>query len=157
MKATRPGILIALVAALGLLTWVVLDVAYTDLPTLPWTMAPTLLLLALGEGFTAFHTWRRIHRKPGTTPVEPLTVARMAVLAKASAYGAAALGGIFAGFMVYLSGDLEKTAPRQDFAVSVGTLAAALALVGAALALEYACRVPKGPDDEDQARGASRT
>lgn len=157
MKPTRPSLLLALVAGLALATWGVLSLAYTDLPTLPWTMVPTLLLLGLGEAFTAYHTWRRIRRKPGTTPVEPLTVARMAALAKASAVGAAALAGIFGGFMVYLSGDLDKTAPRQDFAVSTGTLIASLVLMGAALFLEYACRVPKGPDDRDTPPGASRT
>jgi hypothetical protein len=155
VSPTRPAPLAALVVGLGLVTWALLQALYESLPKLPWTMVPTLLLLGLGEAFTAYNLWRRIRRRPGTRPVEPLMVARMAVLAKASAHAGAAIAGIFAGFALHLSGDLEKVVPRQDFFVSVGTFVAALVLIGAAVWLEYACRVPKGPDD-DHPPGASR-
>ncbi|SEG27910.1 Protein of unknown function [Thermomonospora echinospora] len=154
MRPTRPALLAALVVGLGLVTWALLQALYESLPKLPWTMVPTLLLLGLGEGFTAYNLWRRIRRRPGTRPVEPLMVARMAVLAKASAHAGAVIAGVFAGFALYLSSQMEKVVPRQDFFVSVGTALAALALVGTAVWLEYACRVPKGPDDRDP--GASR-
>jgi hypothetical protein len=83
-------------------------------------------------------------------------VARLAALAKASAHAAAVLAGVFGGFALALSDLLDLATPRRDFWVSGGTAVSALILVGAAYFMEYACRVPKGPDDEDDDRGASR-
>ena len=158
MKPTRPAILVALAAGLAALVWGVLRLAYVSLPPLPWTAIPTLLLLALGEIVTAVNTGARIQRRPDTKPVEPLVVARFVALAKASAYAATALVGVFGGFVIYLGASLDKATPRRDFIVSAGSVVAALVLAGAALFLEYSCRVPKGPDDEDDdRRGATRT
>ncbi|REE97940.1 DUF3180 domain-containing protein [Thermomonospora umbrina] len=155
MKPTRPAVLAALAVGLTVVTWLALQVAYESLPTLPWTMVPTLLLLGLGEAFTAYNLWRRIRHRPGTRPVEPLVVARMAALAKASAHAGAVIAGLFGGFALHVSSSLDKSVPRQDFFVSVGTLIASLVLIGAAMWLEYACRVPKDPD-EDRRQGVSR-
>jgi TctA family transporter len=148
VSATRPAILVAIVAVVAALVWGVLRLTYVSMPPLPWTALPTLLLLALGEIVTAINTRARIQRKPGTSRVEPLVVARFVALAKASAYAATVLAGVFGGFVIYLASSLDKSTPRRDFFVSVGSIVAALALVGAALFLEYTCRVPKGPDDE---------
>ncbi|MBO2451552.1 DUF3180 domain-containing protein [Actinomadura barringtoniae] len=157
MKPTRLTFLTALVVVIGLITWAVLRTAYVSLPPLPWTAVPTLLLLALGEAFTGFSTLRRIRRKKGTRPVEPLVVARLAALGKATALASAVLAGVFAGFAASLADALDKPTPRHDFFVSGGTFLAALVLVGAAFFLEFACRVPKDPDEENQQdRGASR-
>jgi len=157
MKPTRLTFLTALVVVIGLITWAVLRTAYMSLPPLPWTAVPTLLLLALGEAFTGYSTLRRIRRKEGTKPVEPLVVARLAALGKATALASAVLAGVFAGFAASLGDALDKPTPRHDFFVSGGTFLAALVLVGAAFFLEFACRVPKDPDEENhQDRGASR-
>ncbi|MFG1998703.1 DUF3180 domain-containing protein [Spirillospora sp. NPDC048911] len=155
MKPTRVPFLAGLVVIITLITWAVLRTAYVSLPPLPWTAVPTLLLLALGEAVTGVNTLRRIRRKPNTKPVEPLVVARMAALGKATALAAAVLAGVFAGFALSLTNALDKPTPRHDFFVSGGTFLAAVVLVGAAFFLEYACRVPKDPDAEDQDRGAS--
>ncbi|HZB29213.1 MAG TPA: DUF3180 domain-containing protein [Streptosporangiaceae bacterium] len=152
MNATRPTILLTVFAGVAAIVWGVLRLTYASLPPLPWTAVPTLLLLALGEIVTAINTRARIQRKPGTTPVEPLVVARFVALAKASAYAATVLAGVFGGFVIYLSSSLDKPTPRRDFTVSVGSIVAALVLVGAALFLEYSCRVPKGPDDDEDGR-----
>jgi hypothetical protein len=149
VRPTRPAVLIVLTVAVGAITWAVLGFLYVSLPPMPWTAVPTLLLLALGEAVTGFNIRDRILRKPDTKPVEPLVVVRMAALGKASAHAAAVLVGVFAGFVGYLGSSLDKATPRRDFFVSVGTFLAALVLVGAALFLEYACRVPRGPEDED--------
>jgi hypothetical protein len=148
VRATRPAVLATLVTGIALITWAVLRFTYVTLPPLPWTAVPTLLLLALGEAFTGLNVRARIRHEPDTRPVEPLVVARMAALAKASAHAAAVLAGVFGGFLLYLSASLDKTTPRRDFFVSGGTFLAAIVLVAAALFFEYACRVPKGPDDE---------
>lgn len=152
MNATRPTILVAVLAGVAAIVWGVLQLAYVSMPPLPWTAVPTLLLLALGEVVTAINTRARIQRKRGTSPVEPLVVARFVALAKASAYAATVLAGVFGGFVIYLASSLDKPTPRRDFQVSVGSIVAALVLIGAALFLEYTCRVPKGPDDDEDDR-----
>jgi Protein of unknown function (DUF3180) len=151
----RPVLAVALIVAAAL-TWAFVRFVYGSLPLLPWTMVPSLLLLALGELYTALVTRARIQRRPGTKPIEPLVAARLAALAQASAYGAAVLAGIFAGMTIYLASSLDKPTPRRDFFVSGGTALAAIALVVGALVLEHACRVPKGPEDEDKRHPASR-
>ena len=168
MKPSRPLFLIALVVIVALITWAVLRSTYLSLPPLPWTAVPTLLLLALGEGFTGVNVLRRLRAKPGEAhrpepgrkpppkPLEPMAVARMAALGKASAHSAAVIAGVFAGFAVSLASSLDKPTPRHDFFVSGGTFLAAVVLVGAAFFLEYACRVPKDPDEKENDRGASR-
>jgi hypothetical protein len=152
VNATRPTILVAVLAGVAAVVWGVLQLVYVSMPPLPWTAVPTLLLLALGEIITAINTRARIQRKPGTSPVEPLVVARFVALAKASAYAAIVLAGVFGGFVIYLASSLDKPTPRRDFTVSVGSIVAALVLVGAALFLEHTCRVPKGPDDDEDDR-----
>ena len=166
MRPSQPLFIIALVAAVAVVTWALLRTTYLSLPPLPWTAVPTLLLLALAEAFTGLNVLRRLRGKPGERfqpggrrppkPLEPIAVARLAALGKASAHAAAVIAGVFAGFAVSLSSSLDKPTPRHDFFVSGGTFLAAAVLVGCAVFLEYACRVPKGPDDEDQGRGASR-
>ena len=93
---------------------------------------------------------------PDTKPIEPLVAARLAALAKASSHAAAVLAGVFGGMVIYLSSSLDKPTPRRDFYVSGATVLACLALIVAALFLEYSCRVPKDPEEEDRQRSASR-
>lgn len=157
MKPTRPLLLIAVVLGVAAVTWAVLRFTYMSLPPLPWTAAPTLLLLALGEIVTAVNIRARIQRRPDTKPIEPLVVARLAALAKASSHAAAVLAGVFGGFLLELADSLDKATPRRDFIVSTGTALAALALVAGALFLEHSCRVPKGPDDEHDRGVSDRT
>lgn len=156
MKPTRLAVIAAIVILVAAATWAIVRFLYASLPPLPWTMVPSLLLLALGELYTAVFTRARIQHKPGMKPIEPLVAARLAVLAKASSHAAAVIAGAFGGFAIYLGSALDKPTPRRDFYVSVGTTLAALALVGAALFLEFACRVPKGPEDHDEERPAFR-
>ncbi|MFC4056027.1 DUF3180 domain-containing protein [Actinomadura syzygii] len=168
MKPSRPLFLIALVVVITVITWAVMRSAYVSLPPLPWTAVPTLLLLALGEGFTGLNVLRRIRRKPdrgrgrdanrksAPKPLDPMAVARLAALGKASAHAAAVIAGVFAGFAASLVASLDKPTPRHDFFVSGGTFLAAVVLVGAAFFLEYACRVPKDPDEERRDHGVSR-
>jgi hypothetical protein len=73
-------------------------------------------------------------------------VSRMVALAKATALAGAAIAGLAAGFVIYLSGELNASVPRQDALTAAITLAAAVVLSCAALYLEYCCRVPDIPD-----------
>ncbi|MET8984556.1 DUF3180 domain-containing protein [Nonomuraea wenchangensis] len=149
MRPTHPGHLVGILVVLALLTWALLHRFYGDIAwLLPWTAIPTLLLLAIGEGYSGWITKARIARKPGTKPVEPLAVARLAALAKASAYAGAAFGGGFAGFALHTVGILDRETPRSEFFIATGSFAACVVLVVAALYLEHACRVPKDPEDQ---------
>ncbi|MEU8268065.1 DUF3180 domain-containing protein [Sphaerisporangium sp. NPDC049002] len=148
MKPSRPGVLVLLVVAFTVLTWAVLQKVYSDLPTVPWTAIPTVLILAVGEAYSGWMTRARIERRPGTKPVEPLAVARLAALAKASAYVGAAFAGVFAGFVFHVVPLLDQDTPRRDFFLAGGSLISCVVLVCAALFLEHCCRVPKRPDDD---------
>lgn len=147
MKPTHPGHLVGIVVVVALLTWAVVQQFYT-MYLLPWTAIPTVLLLAIGEGYSAWATKARIARKPGTKPVEPLAVARLAALAKASAYGGAVFGGLFAGFALQTVQILDRETPRSEFFIAVGSFVACVLLICAALYLENACRIPKDPEDQ---------
>ncbi|GLW10274.1 hypothetical protein Misp01_54020 [Microtetraspora sp. NBRC 13810] len=153
MKTTRPLVLVALIVGFAVLTWVLLRSFYSDLPSLPWTAIPTVLLLAVGEGYSGWMTRARIERRDDTKPVEPLAVARLAALAKASSHAGAVFGGIFAGFVLYVSDRLDQATPQQDFFVAGGSLLACVVLICAALYLEYCCRIPKGDEDNHRDDG----
>ncbi|MFF5208453.1 DUF3180 domain-containing protein [Streptosporangium sp. NPDC000396] len=148
MKQSRPGVIVGLVVVFGALTWVLLRSLYSSLPTVPWTAIPTVFLLALGEIYSGWMTKARIERKAGTKPVEPLAVARLVALAKASAYGGAVFAGIFAGFTFHTADLLEQSVPRRDFLIAGGSFVACILLICSALYLEYCCRVPKGSEED---------
>ncbi|GAA3442980.1 DUF3180 domain-containing protein [Planomonospora venezuelensis] len=145
MKPSHPGVLAGIFVAVALLTWAVLQPLYVSIPTVPWTAIPTVLLLAVGEAYTGWMTRARIQRKPDARPVEPLAVARLVALAKASAYGGAVFAGVFAGFALYTADLLDQGTPRRDFFITGGSFVACVLLVCAALYLEHCCRVPKDP------------
>jgi hypothetical protein len=147
LTPTRPGPLVLIVVLVALLTWAVIRPFYSELPLMPWTAIPTVLLLAIGEAYTGWATKARIARKPDTKPVEPLAVARLAALAKASAYAGAVFGGLFAGFALYTVQILDRETPRSEFFVATGSFLSCVALICAALYLEHCCRIPKEPDD----------
>ena len=145
MKPTRPATLGVVAVIFAVATWLLLRVVYAQLPPLPWTGVPALLVAAAAEAWTGRDLRARIAGRRGK-PAAPLFVSRMVALAKASALVAAAVAGVAAAFDIYLSGSLNAPVPRQDALTAVVTLAAAVVLACAALYLEYCCRVPDGPD-----------
>ena len=138
----RTLVLTALVCAVGM--WLLLRQVYTSLPPLPWSGVPALGLLAIAEAITGRNVRARLAGRG--TPIPPIAVARIAALAKASSLAAALIGGLAAGFLIYVAGSLDKPAYRSDAVVSGATLGAAALLIAAALYLEAGCRVPPGPD-----------
>ncbi len=121
---------------------------YGRIPALPWTPSLALLALAVFEVGAARGTARRIARRPGTRPVEPLVVVRLVALAKASAVvGAALVGGWGGAFAFTFSSRDRLAAAGGDALVSGVGVLVALGLVGAALWLEQSCRAPKAPED----------
>src|SRR5271165_2240574 len=154
MRPTRVSTLVVVTVICAAVTWLVLRSLYQHLPPLPWTGVPALLVAALAEAWTGRDLRARIAGRRGLKPAAPLFVSRMVALAKASALAAAAIAGLAAGFIVYLSGSLSAPVPRQDALTAAVTLAAAVVLACAALYLEYCCRVPNAPDRDHTDEGA---
>jgi len=151
VKPTRLRNLLLTAVLAGVVAWALLTVVYSKLPPLTWTGIPALLLAAAAEAWIGRDLRARIMGHPGSKPAQPLFVARMVVVAKATAQVAALLAGISAGFMVYLSGMLDAPTPRSDMIAASVSFGACLILAAAALYLEYCCRVPKdsGQDHDD--------
>lgn len=133
----------------GVLSYLLVRAYYGDLPALPWTSSAALGALAVAEGVVARTTRLRIARHPGTRPADPLVVARLVALAKASSMVGALLAGAWMGAFcyTYLARDRLVAAGRDAVISVLGVLAAAL-LVAAALWLEQSCRTPASPDDD---------
>jgi hypothetical protein len=149
MNPTRPGILVAIAVICAAVAWLTVRATFANLPPLPWTAVPAMLLLAIGEAFAGRNLKARIVGRRTGKPIDPIAVARMAALAKASSAAAAALGGLAAGFFGYVAGQLAKDVPRADAFAAAGTVLAAALLVAAALYLERCCRAPDPPEDRD--------
>ncbi|HEY8532712.1 MAG TPA: DUF3180 domain-containing protein [Micromonospora sp.] len=150
MRPTRPATLVVAALAAAAVAWLLLTSYYRVLPPLPWLPTVTLAGLAVFEGYAAVNTKARVERRPGREPVDPLIAARFVVLAKASSPAGAIFAGFYGGVLGWLL--LEDThAARNDIPATASGLVASLALVGAALWLERACRVPERPDDTTEA------
>lgn len=144
MTPTRIRTLLAAAVVCAALAWLLLRIVYVSLPPLPWTGVPGLLILAVAEAWTGRSLRARLQGRG--RPIEPIAVARMAALAKASSLAAAVICGLAAGSLAYVAGSLPKNSYRADAFASGGTLIAAAALVAAALYLERGCRVPPSED-----------
>jgi predicted outer membrane lipoprotein len=152
LPPTRPSTLIGAFAVTVVVAWVLIQRFYGDIPRLPALPIVTFLLLALAEGVTARATKNRIERRPGTVRVEPLVVARLAALAKASSLGGAIFGGLYTGVFLYVLQERSRLAAAAgDLPVAGGGVLACAALVAAALWLERACRIPEDPERNREA------
>jgi len=154
MKPTRVSTLVVVAVVCALASWLALRSVYERLPPLPWTGVPALLVAAFAEAWTGRDLRARIAGRRGLKPVAPLFVSRMVALAKASSVAGAAIAGLAAGFVIYLTGSLTAAVPRQDAVTAVVTFAAAVLLACAALYLEYCCRVPDAHDRDETDQAA---
>jgi hypothetical protein len=148
VRPTRARALLLTGVLATAVTWALLTVVYSKLPPLTWTGVPALLIAAGAEAWTGRDLRARIQGRPGSKPAPPLFVARMVALAKASSQAGALLAGVSAGFVIYLSGMLDATTPRNDMITAGTSFGSSLVLLAAALYLEYCCRVPLNPDRE---------
>lgn len=160
LRPTEPATLVVAGLAAAATGWLLISNLYQDMPPLGWPPVIVIAGLAALEAVIAQQLWSRIHKRDGTAPaqaaragagrVEPLLVARFAVLAKASSLGGALFAGFFAGLLPWLiieSGRLA--AASTDLPPAIGGLIASGLLLAAALWLERACRVPTR-DEEDR-------
>ncbi|MHB8341475.1 MAG: DUF3180 domain-containing protein [Mycobacteriales bacterium] len=147
MRPTRARELLFAAVLAGVLATLAFRSVYPALPVLPLSAPVSLGLVALAEGYTAVITRARLRGRPGTRAIAALVVARLAALAKASSLAGALVAGAWAGLLAVLAPRLTTVvASRHDAIVAAAGLVVALLLVGAALALEQACRVPGGGD-----------
>jgi uncharacterized protein DUF3180 len=179
MIAIRVRWLVAIVVVCALVTWPLLRHSYSSLPPLPWTVVPTLALLAIAEvavgrtlraRITGLDTTRKNGRAPywpefhptagpdshptagpqlrpaasARRPrrLDPAAMVRTLALAKASAYAAAVVAGIAAGFLIYLVSSVARSQPHGDLIAALAIFVAAVLLMMAAVYLERSCRLP---------------
>jgi Protein of unknown function (DUF3180) len=149
MRPTSISVLIVAGLVAAAVGWLLLSFFYNDWPPPPWLPVIVIAVLAISEGILAQNTAARIQRKPGAPRVEPLAVARYAVLAKASSLAGALYTGYCAGLLAFYAFEPTKFAREAVPAVAGGVIAS-VALIAAALWLERSCRVPDEPDREDE-------
>ena len=150
MRPTRPRTLLITGVVCAAIAWAALKGIYADLPPLSWTGVPALLIAAVIEAWAGRDVKARIAGGEGIKPAPPLFVARLVVLAKASAYAAAVVAGVSLGFVIFLLNLLEASTPRADMLTAGVTSGSALALLAAALYLENCCRIPEDSDRDDE-------
>jgi hypothetical protein len=149
MRPTSVSVLVVAGLAAAAAAWLLLSFFYNEWPRPPWLPVIVITALAVAEGVLAQNTAARVQRRPGAPRVEPLAVARYAVLAKASSLAGALYAGYSAGLLAfYVLSPTEFS--RNAVPATVGGVISSLGLVGAALALERACRVPDQPDRKDE-------
>jgi hypothetical protein len=151
---TKIATLVVVAIAAGVLSWAGWSKFFGEIPDLNWLPGLTLAGLGIVEFVAAHNTRQRIERRPGRGPLNPLLVARYAVLAKASSMAGAIFVGAYAGVGIWAfvnHGQLRVA--DQNLPPAVAGLIGALALVAGAIVLERACRVPPSKDDEDQGTG----
>ena len=155
MTPTRPGVLVQLVLGFGVLVYVLAALAYSSLPRLPGYAPVSIVLLTIAElGIArvvrdrlALRQWQRAGGPAFGRRLDPLQIARAAVLAKASSAGGAVLLGCYAGLLAWTLPRAGRIAVVEQDALVAGLSALASAgLVAAALGLERACRTPEQDD-----------
>jgi predicted outer membrane lipoprotein len=166
MTPVRRRELAALAVAITFAAWLVVRSAYQALPPFHWWLPVPLGVLAVAEVLGArtlrarLSAERENRRSPGRTPataarpVEPMLVARLAVLAQASAWVGAVFAGLWAGVLLHTGPALGRLgAASGDTVTAVLGVLLAAGLTVAALWLEHVCKVPPGEDDDEPGTG----
>lgn len=144
MRPTRIRDLLLVAVGIGAGVYLLLWWHYRSLPEFPITASLSVFLVGLIELQTAAVTRRRLAGRTGTRPILPLTVARLAALAKASSVVAAALIGGWTALLVYTAPRTDDFGTARSDALTAGLgLAGAIILLASALLLERVCRIPK--------------
>lgn len=149
MRRTSAGVLLA-VAGLGGIAGFVADQLLTTAgrPTFTPSLLLPVLLVLLGAivVLLALPVRRAARGVPGAR-VDPFQAMRVAMLAKASSIVGAAVAGVGAGLLVFLS--TRPVAPSVgSMSAVVATIAGAAVLTAAALIAEQLCTLRKDDDDD---------
>jgi hypothetical protein len=108
---------------------------------LPRTPVISVAVVALIEAELGRGVRARLAGRPHTKPIQPITVARYAALARASSLAGALVAGAWAGVLGYTAprGGEPAVAGADTITASLGVASGGV-LVAAALWLEYGCR-----------------
>ncbi|MBP2455830.1 DUF3180 domain-containing protein [Mycolicibacterium lutetiense] len=151
MGPTRKRDLAGAVAAVAIVGYVLVGALYRWFPPLTIWTGLSLLAVAIGEAGWAFYVRAKINDGQigvGAGRLDPLTVARSVVVAKASAWVGAIVAGWWIGVLLYLlprRGDLRVAG--EDTPGAVVAAISALALIVAAVWLQHCCKSPGEPPD----------
>ncbi|MEU7766282.1 DUF3180 domain-containing protein [Nocardia sp. NPDC049190] len=152
LKPTRVLDLVANVLIAAIVAWIATRMAYDNFPPISAFAGASLYPVAAIEAGLAFVIRARIgdHQiGDARHQLHPITAARAVALAKASVQVGSIAAGIWLGFLCWVfpqRGTLHAAAADSPGAI-VGMLAG-VALVAAALWLEYCCRAPDDPTDD---------
>lgn len=147
MRPTRWYVLVALGIAAGGAAYLITRSRYSDLPSPTLYAQISLAGLAIAEGYTASMTRARLAGRPGTRPIDPLLVARLVALAKASSIVGVLAAGAYAGFLGWVA-QIDSPTAHSDVRTAAVGIAAGLLLMAAGLALEWVGRIPKDADSD---------
>ncbi|MEU4341167.1 DUF3180 domain-containing protein [Nocardia sp. NPDC023852] len=152
MKPTRVLDLMANVLIAAIVAWIATRMAYDNFPPISTYAGASLYPVAAIEAVLAFVIRARVNDDEvgdGRHQLHPITAARAVALAKASVQVGSIAAGVWLGFLCWVfpqRGTLRAAAADSPGAI-VGMLAG-VALVAAALWLEYCCRAPEDPTDD---------
>ncbi|WP_040703741.1 DUF3180 domain-containing protein [Nocardia takedensis] len=152
MKPTKLWDLGATVLVAAVVAWIATRVAYDSFPPISVFAGASLYPVAAIEVVLAFVVRARVRDQEvggGLHQLHPITAARAVALAKASSQVGSIAAGVWLGFLCWVfpqRGTLRAAAADSPGAI-VGMLAG-VALVAAALWLEYCCRAPDDPSDD---------
>jgi len=149
MRQTSIWSLVWIGLAASPLGWLVAEAVQTwtmRLPPIPWILPALLLfcvvLLWLAERMVrGWISERRFDQR-----MNPLRVARLLALAKASAVFGAVATGAYTGIAVHALGNVTVPAGRNRLLMAGIVVLVALAMTVVGIRLERACRVPPGQD-----------
>jgi hypothetical protein len=152
MKPTRALDLTANVLVAAFITWIATRWAYSSFPPISVIAGASLYPVAALEAVLGFVVRARVGEQrigDGPRQLHPITVARAVALAKASGQVGSLAAGVWLGFLVWVFPQRPTMhAAAADTPGAIAGLGAGLALVAAALWLEYCCRAPSEPPDE---------
>lgn len=156
MRPARVSSVVLAAAVTAVAGWLLLDLLIRQggaRPPLPWPAALGPVVVAVVVLILARDVRRTARgEKPAGRRVDPLVAARVAVLAKASAYA----GGLLTGWYVAQAVALltQLTSGRRDRLIVAGVTAlACVGLAVAGLVAQRWCRLP--PDDDETAAPGS--
>jgi len=153
MASTRWQAVVLAFLGAGIAGWLVWSVVVGRgglPPSVPWTVAAVLTLIAgivLRLGLQV-----RQYQRGKKPDLDPLRAARTAVLGKASAYTGGLLAGWYGAQLLVLLADLANEPLRAGALAAGGATLAAVVLAVVGLVVERFCRLPP-PSDEAQAGG----
>ncbi|MFQ6394585.1 DUF3180 domain-containing protein [Nocardia sp. KC 131] len=152
LKPTRIWDLLANVVIAAVIAWVATRLTYSNFPPISVYASASLYPVAAIEVALAFVIRSRVNDREignGTHQLHPITAARAVALAKASAQVGSLAAGVWLGFLCWVlpQRDTLRAAAADSPSAVVGMMAG-VALVAAALWLEYCCRAPDDPSDD---------